>query len=390
MPSHTKAEQTLKTKGILEQAARASSLGQSAPLAPANVSPGRGANSGALQLEQAARLNATAAPATAAPATTSSINPAAEVPKPPSTLFDVGPGNDITPPPVRDITQPLPTAPRNDGNRLAPNDQPQVHHGLPDGVKLDFDPGPLPPPLDGGFQNELPIGNNAAGNVRRSNAEFSNFVFTGGTDNDAPTQLGRNNDHNNANLDDSNRVFSLILNQETQEGRDNQGAPTNIGNANRNTPMSLTDMLNRAGMGGAVETVLEIQRFLTLSREQEEPFRQPLGGGREGTVRLLGGGQAAAASVQEAVNMINQLALDYPQLQGFTDRLLTGTSILDQRFNDHRNEAIAFTVPFQQAQRRAIALSNEIQTGKRRPSSSSTIPLAAGLLTRKRNATLAS
>ena len=153
----------------------------------------------------------------------------------------------------------------------------------------------------------------------------------------------------------------------------------------KNEEASRTEIFGRirgAGLGSDLDTILSAQSRAKSSSNLLRTVQVPLGGRRPGTTGIQVGGQGANA----------QLTQSSKDLQGLTDSnspLANFLPPVEKRFQEEReantekrNQALSFTIPFRSNQRRAIALSNAISTGRLTPkgSSSSTIPRARALL----------
>ena len=165
-------------------------------------------------------------------------------------------------------------------------------------------------------------------------------------------------------------------------------------------------------LGSKIDELSAFRKQAVEDQSKVVTTQVPLGGGRPGTTGIKVGGQGANAALnetkdglRESIDLGNFLQVPKNNRRGFLgaakskdagkrvsgvlDKHAGGLSnAIDKQIEtntDDRNRSLRFIAPFQQSQRRSIRLSNEIQTGRRRRRSSSTdIPLAAGLLTRTR------
>lgn len=145
------------------------------------------------------------------------------------------------------------------------------------------------------------------------------------------------------------------------------------------------ETLRHGGLGSELQIILDAQKRAKESDKSLRNVQVPLGGGRPGTTKLQVGGQGANAQLQNASNELQRLIDFGSPLAQFLPKIQKGFKAKQQENTERRNRTLSFTIPFRSNQRRAIVLSQQVQTGRRkRRSGSTTIPLAAGLLTSRR------
>jgi hypothetical protein len=155
--------------------------------------------------------------------------------------------------------------------------------------------------------------------------------------------------------------------------------------ANRRKNNEMAASISRLFSAEDLSTVRQANAQAIAGQGRVRDSRVQLGGGRRGTTRSASGQQAANAELTEASNRLSDLIDRGGPLSGFARGERDRIQGLIETNEQSRIHALSFIGPNRAGQRRAIRLSQEVQTGRRRArSSSNALPLAAGLFASSR------